>query len=234
MAKPTIVVDNTRTTMQNLIEDAKQASELARFALQLDDVESRRDAHIGYGRALLPLRAMHASDNGFNTILKENNLLVSDRIYRANCMWLAEFIAKSDGVAPPLHQCPYSSPQDIRQWYREKTNPLPKRTKDQSNIKGDFDSETKSEPEFTNTDDAKVAENVAAEIRKIENVSVETFRKELLSLFDALGNAAVSANRLQIMLNKNPTYYDHYKKDDITKIFNLWNRLVKQMERIKR
>src|SRR4051812_3457201 len=94
MAKPKLAIDNTKeNTKAQLIADAKQAAELARFALILDTMEARRDAHMLYGRALLPLRAINPSNTAFNDDLKKHGILVSDATYRSNCMWLAEIVA---------------------------------------------------------------------------------------------------------------------------------------------
>jgi hypothetical protein len=95
---------------------AKEAAKAVNTALQFDTVESRRERVLDYGRALLAIRKEIASKNAFHAHLKKNGLLVRDRAFRANAIWLAE---NYDDVGICLHQCPHSHPDHIRQWLRQ-------------------------------------------------------------------------------------------------------------------
>jgi hypothetical protein len=115
MAKPRIVVDNTQP-LNVLIEDAKQAYELSRAALQLNDKQARQDAHIRYGQTLIPLRKAHSSDKEYNACLKQHGLMELGNRHNSDCRWLAE---NESGFAHVRNRCPESSPQQMVQWFKE-------------------------------------------------------------------------------------------------------------------
>jgi hypothetical protein len=95
---------------------AQQAAKAV--ALQFDTVEVRRERVLAYGRALLAIRKEIKSTQKFREHLEAHGeLLVHDRTFRTDAMWLAE-VWRDEGHI--LHQCNSANPTYIRKWWRDR------------------------------------------------------------------------------------------------------------------
>jgi len=101
--------------LQTLTEAAKPIAAQARLAIKLDTVAARREAHIAYGRVLLPIRKLIAGNIEFAHYLDQHGLAVGTPQYRTDAMRLAE-IADVQGIS--FERCLNSNPGDVLKWLR--------------------------------------------------------------------------------------------------------------------
>lgn len=113
---PKRVTLNSGKDLTKLTKECRKATLRVLVALELDNLEVRRERVRAYGVALLPIRDILTQTVAFNAHLKVNKLEVRDSQWRSDAMWLA---ANWDGIQHSLSECPHMNPSQIRKWIRQ-------------------------------------------------------------------------------------------------------------------
>lgn len=210
--------------LDRLREIAHRCAAECRVLLKYDTVEQRRACWLEYGQTLLAIKKLIPNKNEFNDYIKQQQLDVRDASLRSDVMWMAE--NWSDLLAR-ASQCPHANPRHIRQWIGEQAGTRkPSKRKTAQSINDEAESDEAESDKAESESDVVESNETGSDHDK--------FGRGLAGLWTAIGDAAVNANNLQILLTKDSTLYDQFKQSDFDRIFDAWDKLVKRINRIRR
>jgi hypothetical protein len=112
-----IVQLSSARELDALTVSARKAAQEVSIAMDLDDVDVRRESVRAYGEALLAIRRKISANIAYHDHIKKNGLEVKDTAFRSNSIWLAE---NWSVLVTLLKRCPYAHPTHIREWFRRR------------------------------------------------------------------------------------------------------------------